>query len=124
MSSLDTRTVERDSLFLLADLGGPDRPQTRRVKVRNLSAGGAMVEGDLGLRRGERVVVDLRGIGPVAGSVVWVRAPRFGIAFADAIDPLLARTQVFGGEKEAPVYARAALSAPRHDGLNGKLRCV
>ena len=124
MSSVDTRNIERDSMFLMADLaiagGGP----ATRVKVRNLSAGGMMVEGAMRVQRGQQVAVELRNIGPVAGTIVWVRGGKFGVAFAEEIDPRLARTQVFGGEKEAPVYARAAVEAPRHDGWNGKLRRV
>ena len=124
MASLDTRIVERDSLFLMADLvfaaGEPDA----RVKIRNLSAGGMMVEGDLRVKRGARVAVEVRNIGPVAGVVVWVRSPRYGIAFEEEIDPKHARSPVFGGEREAPVYARAAVGAPRHDGWNGRLRRV
>lgn len=130
MSSVDTRILERDSLFLMAELvvespgSGEAVGAAERVKVKNLSSGGMMVEGDLRLKRGTRVAVELRNIGPVAGVVVWVRAPRFGVAFEEEIDPKLARTQVYGGDKEAPVFARAALSAPRHDGWNGKMRRV
>lgn len=124
MSSIDTRDVERDSLFLMTDLlmenGGP----AVRVKVRNLSAGGMMIEGDLRAKRATRVAADLRNIGPVAGTIVWVSGRRAGVAFDEQIDPKLARLQVHGGEKEAPVYARAALSAPRHDGWNGRMRRI
>lgn len=124
MTSLCTRTIDRDSLFLMADLVFADGRPEARVKVRNLSAGGMMIEGDLRMKRGTRLAVTLRNIGPVAGVVVWVRTPKFGIAFEEEIDPRLARTDVSGGDKEAPVYARAALGAPRHDGWNGKLRRV
>ena len=124
MSSFDTRDVDRDSLFLMAEVLFAGDSQIERVKVRNLSAGGMMAETERVIQRGARVSVNLRNIGPVDGVVVWARSPRIGIAFAVEIDPKLARTQVYGGEKEAPGYARAALSAPRHDGWNGKLRRV
>jgi hypothetical protein len=124
MTSLCTRTENRDSLFLTTDLAFGDGRPGIRVKIRNLSAAGMMIEGDVLLKRGTRLAAELRNIGPVAGVVVWVRTPRYGIAFEEQIDPRLARTEVFGGEREAPVYARAALSAPRHDGWNGKLRRV
>ncbi len=124
MPSLDTRDVERDSFLLLAELvqtpGGP----AQTVKVRNLSSGGMMVEGDVFLTRGTRVAAELRSIGPVAGTIVWTLGKRLGVAFDEPIDPRLARVQVHGGHKEAPTYARAALDAPRHDGWNGKLRRV
>lgn len=124
MTAVDTRGEERDSLFLMADIALEGQGPGERAKVRNLSASGMMAEGALRVKRGERVAVNLRNIGPVAGTVMWVQGRRFGVAFEDEIDPWLARTQVHGGGKEAPVYARAALSAPRHDGWNGKLRPV
>lgn len=124
MSSFDTREVDRDSLFLVADLLFEGSRTAERVKVRNLSAGGMMVESDAAVTRGARVSVNLRNVGAVSGVVVWARSPKFGIAFAEQIDPKLARVQIFGGEKEAPGYARAAVSAPRHDGWNGKIRPV
>lgn len=124
MASLDTRAVERDSLFLMADLVFAADVPGARVKVRNLSAGGMMVEGDLGAKRGARVAVELRNIGRVTGVVVWVRSPKFGIAFEKEIDPKLARTPVFDREREALVYARAAVGAPRHQGWSGKMRRI
>lgn len=124
MSSLETRDVDRDSLFLVTDLVSDDGDAPVSVRVRNLSAGGMMVEGDVQLKRGTRVAAELRNVGPVAGTVVWVLGRRLGVAFDNLIDPKLARIQVHGGDKEAPVYARAALDAPRHDGWNGKLRRI
>lgn len=124
MTSLCTRTVDRDSLFLMAEMVFEDGRPEARVKVHNLSAGGMMIEGDLRMKRGTRIAAILGNIGPVAGVVVWVRTPRFGIAFEEEIDPLEARSEVSGGDKEAPVYARAAIGVPRHDGWNGKQRRV
>lgn len=122
MPSVETRIFERDSLFLAADLVASDGVPATRVKVRNLSAGGMMVEGAPRLARGTRVALDLRNIGPIAGTVTWVQGCRTGVAFDDEIDPKQVRTTVFAGDREAPVYARAALDAPKHDGWNGKLR--
>lgn len=124
MTSVDTRHVERDSLFLMAEVSVGGVGQGEKAKVRNLSAGGMMVEGDLRVQRGDTVTVELRNIGPVAGSVVWVQGRRFGVAFEQEIDPKLARTQIYSGDREAPAYARPALSAPRHGGWNGRLRPV
>lgn len=124
MTSLCTRAEDRDSFFLIAELTfESDLPETR-VKVRNLSARGMMVESELWVKRGTRVEATLHNIGQVTGTVVWVRTPRLGIAFEKEIDPKLARREVYGGAKEAPGFARAAVSAPRHDGWNGKLRRV
>lgn len=87
MSSVDTRQIGRDSLFLMAELKLAGQDRRYRVRVRNLSAGGMMAEGDPKVMRGALVTVELRNIGPVDGSVAWVQDNRFGIAFADEIDP-------------------------------------
>ncbi|KLE34487.1 PilZ domain-containing protein [Aurantiacibacter luteus] len=96
MSNVDTRQVGRDSLFLLAQVKVDGKFQPGRVKVRNLSAGGMMAEGEIEAMRGARIEVELRGIGWVLGSVAWVQGNRIGIAFVDEIDPLLARAPVVG----------------------------
>jgi len=96
MNNVDTRTVDRDSLFLLAQLRVAGDETDYRVKVRNLSAGGMMAEGDVAVTRGSRVHVELRNIGWVEGSVAWKQENRFGIAFADEIDPKMARAPVTG----------------------------
>ncbi|RIV86700.1 PilZ domain-containing protein [Aurantiacibacter zhengii] len=96
MSNVDTRQVDRDSLFLLAQLRVDGRDEVFRVKVRNLSAGGMMAEGDVKVIRGALVEVELRNIGWVEGTVAWKQESRFGIAFVDEIDPKQARANVSG----------------------------
>jgi len=114
MSSLDTRNVARDSLFLFADLTLEGRPHAVRVKVRNLSAGGMMADaGDLDVSRGDRLSVELRAVGSVKGNVAWVQGNRIGIAFETEIDPAEARAPV-AAEDEPPRYSRRA-ATPRRD---------
>lgn len=103
MSNVETRTVDRDSLFLLAQLRVDGDETVYRVKVRNLSAGGMMAEGDVLVARGSRVHVELRNIGWTLGSVAWKQENRFGIAFADEIDPKMARAPVTGSTAPAAV---------------------
>lgn len=105
MSQVDTRQVNRDSLFLLAQLRVVGRDDAHRVKVRNLSAGGMMAEGDVSVSRGSLVTVELRNLGWVEGSVAWKQENRFGIAFAEEIDPRQVR---------APAAAEADFEAPRY----------
>lgn len=93
-SSVETRQVNRDSLFLLAQLRVDGQETVHRIKVRNLSAGGMMAEGDAKVLRGALVSVDLRNIGWIEGSVAWKQDDRFGIAFVDEIDPKKARAPV------------------------------
>lgn len=96
MSNVDTRQVDRDSLFLLAQLRVDGCDEVTRVKVRNLSAGGMMAEGDLRVMRGALVEVELRNLGWIEGTVAWKQDNRLGIAFVDEIDPKRARAQVTG----------------------------
>lgn len=87
MSNVDSRQAKRENLFLLARLRVGGREETHPVKVRNLSAGGLMAEGDVKVMRGELVSVELRNLGWVEGSVAWRQDSRFGIAFIEEIDP-------------------------------------
>ena len=121
---VETRNLDRDSLFLLAELTIDGAHAPVRVKVRNLSAGGMMAEGPVDVARGSKVTVAIRNIGSVGGTVAWIQGGRFGIAFAREIDPKLARVQVYGGEKEAPKYARAALDPGFTPPSNARVRKV
>lgn len=87
MFSFETRSLARDSLFIMADVLFEGAEEATRVTVRNLSAGGMMAEREMRVKRGQRVALELRNIGTVAGVVVWVRSPLFGIAFEEEIDP-------------------------------------
>ena len=107
MSNVDTRQVDRDSLFLLAQVRVEGEDAVFRVKVRNLSAGGMMAEGDAHVARGALVHVELRNIGWVQGTVAWLQETRFGIAFVEEIDPKKARAPVSGGP------ATTAVNTPR-----------
>jgi len=91
MTGLETRSVARDSLFLLAEIRIEQGTETHRVRVRNLSDGGMMGEGNLRVQRGHRLVIELRNIGAINGSVAWVQDDRFGVAFDDEIDSQKAR---------------------------------
>lgn len=98
MTGVDTRSVARDSLFLLADIRVEQHAEAHRVRVRNLSDGGMMGEGNLRVQRGHRLAIDLRNIGTVGGTVAWVQDNRFGIAFDDEIDSQKARRPLQAGE--------------------------
>jgi hypothetical protein len=91
MTGVETRSVARDSLFLLADISVEQNAEIHRVRVRNLSDGGMMGEGQLRVQRGNRVTVELRNIGAVGGTVAWVQDNRFGVAFDEEIDSQKAR---------------------------------
>jgi prepilin-type processing-associated H-X9-DG protein len=50
-----------------------------------------MAEGEAKVMRGSLVMVELRNVGWVDGSVAWKQDNRFGIAFVDEIDPVVVR---------------------------------
>lgn len=112
MSGVDTRHVNRDSLFLSAELRFDGDPETHRVRVRNLSAAGMMAESDLRVLAGTRVTVTLKNVPEVAGNVAWVHGTRFGIAFGEEIDPKAPRSNVGTGEPAAPRFVRPASILP------------
>ncbi len=91
MTGVETRSVARDSLFLLAEVRVEQSVDAHRVRVRNLSDGGMMGEGPLRVQRGNRLAIELRNIGLVHGTVAWVQDNRFGIAFDEEIDSQRAR---------------------------------
>ncbi len=108
MNMLDTRKMKRDSLFLLAMMRVEGRDVVHRIRVRNLSEGGMMAEGDdLRVGRGQLVSVELRNVGSVEATVAWVEGNRCGVAFVDPIDPARVREPV------AAAGTDAGLAQPR-----------
>lgn len=117
MTGVETRSVTRDSLFLLANVRVEQKADQHRVRVRNLSDGGMMGEGTIKISRGNRVEVQLRNVGTVMGSVAWVQDQRFGIAFDEEVDSQSARAPSnAGAQEDAPAgtlsYAHRAPSTP------------
>ena len=113
MSGVDTRHDNRDSLFLMAELQVDGDLTPYRVRVRNLSATGMMAEGDLRLLPGTHVKVALKNLPVVDGNVAWVHEQRFGIAFADEIDPKAPRSAInAGGDITTPRHVRPSTIAP------------
>jgi predicted signal transduction protein with EAL and GGDEF domain len=54
------------------------------VRLRKISAMGALVECDQAVSPGMRIAMDIVGAGPVEGVVRWAQAGKFGIQFNDA----------------------------------------
>ncbi|WP_335673621.1 PilZ domain-containing protein [Tsuneonella dongtanensis] len=99
-------------MFLSAELQFEGDTITHRVRVRNLSALGMMAEGEFRVLPGTRVKVTLRNVPSVEGSVAWVQGQRFGIAFAEEIDPRAPRSAVGNGDLASPRYVRPSTIAP------------
>ena len=121
MANVETRQVDRDSLLLIAQvrIGGGETEY--RVKVRNLSAGGMMAEGEAPVTRGVPVSVGLRNVGWVQGSVAWKQDDRFGIAFVEEIDPKEARAPVPTG---VPDLSSPRFTRPPLDSYSANLRKI
>ena len=87
------RIAPRDSLLLQGRLTLVGGSSPTAVRVRNLSSGGCLVESEINAVSGQAAMIELRGIGGVAGKVAWVGKGRFGIAFTRLIDPMGARAR-------------------------------
>ena len=106
------RELDRDSLFLKAELCIVGGDNCGEVRIRNLSAGGLMAEAPVLTKRGAKVELELRNIGRVTGHVAWVAQGRFGVAFDHPIDPKLARKPVGQAKSPLPSYLRAPSQNP------------
>ncbi len=120
MGEDENRQIARDSLFVLAEVRLDGLQGEHKVRVRNLSAGGMMAESSLKVQRGQVVLVNIRNIGWIEGSVAWVHEDRFGIAFLEEIDPKVARAQVIVGDG-TPRFVRPPIAVAGHA---GKLRKI
>ena len=99
--------AKRDSFFLSAHFCREAGESLGVARVRNLSETGLMAQCEVPLADGDRLVVDLRGIGPVAGWVTWVRGDRIGMAFDQKIEPQRARkSHESDGTADLPMYLR------------------
>ena len=105
-SDASKRNAKRDSLFLLADIRKEGGARLGKARVRNLSESGLMADFETGLADGDRLVVDLRGIGEVSGTVTWVLGGRIGMAFDVQIEPQNARKPLQASSDSMPSYLR------------------
>ncbi|AGH51223.1 hypothetical protein G432_17525 [Sphingomonas sp. MM-1] len=95
----------RDSMFLQAMATFSDRGDSVQLRVRNLSEGGLMADCLRDCRSGDRLIVELRGVGPVAGRIAWCAQGRVGVAFDAPIDPHLARKPIAGPKPQTMTIA-------------------
>ena len=59
---------------------------TVEIKLRNISAMGALVESDQPVVPGQSLTIDIVGVGPVIGSVRWAQSGKFGVEFTENFD--------------------------------------
>ena len=56
------------------------------IRLRNISAMGALVECEHPVAPGTQLTIDIVGVGPVVGTVRWSQANRFGMLFAEQFE--------------------------------------
>ena len=60
--------------------------QPTEIRLRNISAMGALVECNQTVAPGQSLVIDIVGVGPVVGTVRWAHAGKFGVEFTEHFD--------------------------------------
>ena len=60
--------------------------RTEEIRLRNISAMGALVECESPVAPGTQLTLDIVGVGPVTGTVRWSQATRFGMQFSEPFD--------------------------------------
>jgi diguanylate cyclase (GGDEF)-like protein len=60
--------------------------ETLELRLRNISAMGALAECARPVSPGLPLTIDIIGVGPVTGSVRWAQSGKFGIQFTDSFD--------------------------------------
>ncbi len=56
------------------------------IRLRNISAMGALVECSEMVAPGQAMTIDIVGVGPVVGTVRWSQAGKFGVQFTEHFD--------------------------------------
>ncbi len=96
-SGAHQRSTPRDSMFLAATIRPADGGETWPLRVRNISAGGLMADCQGRFQRGDKVELEVRGVGVQRATVAWVAQDRIGVAFENPINPMLTRRPVGQG---------------------------
>jgi hypothetical protein len=104
------RQESRDNIFLTAELMFDGASESVTARIRNISAGGMMVDCPANFPIGQKVVAKLRNVGEVAGRIAWSVLPRMGIAFDREVDPKKVR---YAPEAPStPIYAANYTNLP------------
>ncbi len=105
------RRSRRSNLWMAASLEIPGG--TVPVTLRNLSAEGALIDGDHGLSPGDEIVFCKNDLA-VAGRVAWVDGRKAGLAFVVSLDPETVLRYV-------PVPAPLRIEVHKRPALRGRL---
>ena len=91
--------------------------QLVEIRLRNISAMGALVECDRSVAPGEAMTIDIVGVGPVAGIVRWAQSGKFGIQFHEEFD--LARLALKREKNQSPSVMTPWYVTKRSDAATG-----
>ena len=105
------RRSRRSNLLMAASL--ETAGTTVPVTLRNLSAEGALIDGDHGLSPGAEIVFHKNDLS-VAGRVAWVDGSRAGLAFFMSLDPE-------GVLRYVPVPTPVRIEVHKRPALRGRL---
>lgn len=83
-SATHARFARRFEIFISARLWCGRR--VVRASIRNVSARGFRASVPISVKRGDRLIVDLPGVGRIAARVAWAKQGRFGAVFYRAVD--------------------------------------
>ena len=95
----------------VAAIGG----ETVEVRLRNISAMGALAECPVGVAPGTELTIDIVGVGPVRGVVRWAQSGQFGVQFDGPFDlgRLAAKKERQGPNVLKPWYVEQQRQASR-----------
>lgn len=109
MSGEDQRAARRSKLLLMVAMRLPARHSLTRVRVRDISAGGARLAYDGEVSPEEAVNLDLGAVGRVSGHIAWSANGEIGVAFDRPVDPERVRLPVTGSYQAPEPVAVARL---------------
>ena len=98
---------ERQNVMLMANLR--EAGMTRRVRVTDISPGGAKVRAAACVPVADDVLLELPGLGWIGATIAWAREQTFGVTFHAPIDPTTARQKVTGSYTPPPEPPRPQL---------------
>lgn len=109
MSTLETRETRRERVLMFANVALESSSEQHRVRIRDMSAHGVQVEGDLGAEPGEQVEIDFGAAGKATGVVARRDGTVLGLKLDGAIEPDAIRRAITTKDEsgyQTPWYVR------------------
>lgn len=87
MNAVETRQHRRERVLMFAQVTLGSGPEQHRVRIRDLSAHGVQIEGDIDAHLGELVQIDFGEAGKATGVIARLDDKVFGLNLDEAIEP-------------------------------------